>query len=93
MISGPFVTHIAKVNAPADVLWSKLVEKIRRPDLYVPGVKTVEVVQEFSPLRRASPHMRTNPRPRTHNQASFIVHQSVLVSASLVQGAVGGTVS
>eukprot|EP00892_Ulva_mutabilis_P012559 jgi/Ulvmu1/9676/UM055_0014.1 len=47
---GPFVHHAVKVNAPAKVLWDKLVLKIRRPDLFVPGVTNVEVVKEFSEL-------------------------------------------
>lgn len=47
---GPFVHHAVKVNAPSKVLWDKLVQKIRRPDLFVPGVTNVEVVKEFSEL-------------------------------------------
>lgn len=47
---GVFVHHVVKVNAPAKVLWEKLVQKIRRPDLFVPGVSDVKVVQEFSEL-------------------------------------------
>lgn len=38
------------MDAPPKVLWEKLVQKIRRPDLFVPGVTNVEVVKEFSEL-------------------------------------------
>ena len=46
------VNHCTKVNAPPAVLWQVLVDKVRRPDKYVPGVKqeNVTVVQEFSEL-------------------------------------------
>jgi hypothetical protein len=30
--------HIVKVNAPAKVVWALLLDKVRRPDKYVPGV-------------------------------------------------------
>jgi len=47
---GAFVHYVVKVDAPPKVLWEKLVQKIRRPDLFVPGVTNVEVVKEFSEL-------------------------------------------
>ncbi|MEM9761415.1 MAG: AtaL-like protein [Pseudomonadota bacterium] len=45
----PFVAYKTAVDAPADRLWSMMVEKIRRPDRYVPGVVSVRVVSEFGP--------------------------------------------
>mmetsp|Transcript_3247 Transcript_3247/g.7211 ORF Transcript_3247/g.7211 Transcript_3247/m.7211 type:complete len:174 (-) Transcript_3247:137-658(-) len=41
-------SHRETVAAPPSLAWKMLLEKIRRPDLYVPGVKSVEVVKEFS---------------------------------------------
>jgi hypothetical protein len=31
------VSHSVKVNAPAKVVWGLLLDKVRRPDKYVPG--------------------------------------------------------
>jgi Domain of unknown function (DUF1857) len=39
-----------RVNAPKAVLWEKLLDKIRRPDKYVPGVSNVEIVEERGDL-------------------------------------------
>jgi hypothetical protein len=50
MSTGPFVRHVVSVNAPASVVWDKLVQKVRRPDLFVPGVTNVEVVRDISEL-------------------------------------------
>lgn len=46
----PFVAHRVPVQAPVDRLWALMVEKIRAPQRFVPGVETVEVVREFGPL-------------------------------------------
>ncbi|MEL6339750.1 MAG: AtaL-like protein [Myxococcota bacterium] len=35
------------MNASSEVLWAMLRDKIRRPDKYVPGVVSVEVLSEF----------------------------------------------
>ena len=43
----PFATYKASVDAPAGKLWDMMVEKIRHPDKYVPGVVSVRVVKEF----------------------------------------------
>lgn len=37
------------IQASADVIWKLLLDKIRNPQKYVPGVQTVTVVQEFGP--------------------------------------------
>lgn len=39
-----------KINCSANKLWEMMVEKIRRPDKYVPGVTEVKVLQDFGPL-------------------------------------------
>ena len=46
------VTHTAKVNAPASVMWKLLVEKVRKPHKFIPGLeeKNVEVIQDIAPL-------------------------------------------
>lgn len=41
--------HREPVAAPATGLWSHMVDKVRRPDKYVPGVTNVEVIQEHGP--------------------------------------------
>lgn len=45
----PFVSYKTRIDAPADRLWSMMVEKMRHPDRYVPGVVSVRVVSEFGP--------------------------------------------
>lgn len=42
-----FFSYRVKVDAPADRLWKLLLEKIRRPVLFVPGIVRVELVREF----------------------------------------------
>ena len=42
-------SHREVVKAPASVVWRLLLDKIRRPDKYVPGVEKVEVVAELGP--------------------------------------------
>ncbi|WP_281300246.1 MULTISPECIES: AtaL-like protein [unclassified Iodidimonas] len=46
----PFTNFKTDVHASADLLWDMMVEKIRRPDKFVPGVVSVEILQEFSDL-------------------------------------------
>lgn len=46
----PFTSFKTEVDASAERLWEMMVEKMRRPDKYVPGVVSVDVVQEFSDL-------------------------------------------
>jgi len=45
-----FTNHKVRVSAPVNTIWKVFIEKIRRPDKYVPGVVKVEVVKEISPL-------------------------------------------
>ncbi|CAE7767516.1 unnamed protein product [Symbiodinium sp. CCMP2592] len=40
-------SHREVVFAPPSLAWKMLIEKIRRPDKYVPGVTSVEVVKEL----------------------------------------------
>jgi hypothetical protein len=47
---GAFTRHIVEIDAPAHVVWDKLVDKIRRPDKYVPGVTNVEIVDDINEL-------------------------------------------
>lgn len=42
-----FVNHKVKVDAPVDRVWSLLLHKIRHPDLYVPGIVKVEILNEL----------------------------------------------
>lgn len=46
----PSARFRSAIDAPAERLWAMMVEKVRHPDRYVPGVISVEVVQEFSEL-------------------------------------------
>lgn len=45
-----FTNYKVKVDAQVDTVWALLVDKIRRPDKFVPGVVKVEVLKEYSPL-------------------------------------------
>lgn len=45
----PFTSFKTRVDCSAEKLWTLLVEKIRRPDKYVPGVTSVKVIKEFGP--------------------------------------------
>ncbi|CAE7380575.1 unnamed protein product [Symbiodinium natans] len=40
-------SHRELIAAPPSLAWKMLLEKIRRPDKYVPGVTSVEVVKEL----------------------------------------------
>lgn len=42
-----FVNHKVKVEASVERVWNLLLHKIRRPDLYVPGIVKVEILNEF----------------------------------------------
>jgi hypothetical protein len=44
-----FMSHREVVNVPPAFLYSVLLDKIRHPEKFVPGVKDVEIVQEFAP--------------------------------------------
>ncbi|MBD2843292.1 AtaL-like protein [Erythrobacter rubeus] len=46
----PFTSHKTAIHASAEQVWELMIDKIRRPDKYVPGVVSVEVLQEFSEL-------------------------------------------
>jgi len=46
----PFAAHRVAVNAPVDRLWALMVEKIRAPQRFVPGVEAVEIVRDLGPL-------------------------------------------
>lgn len=46
----PFHTHRTIVMASSDRIWELLVDKIRHPDRYVPGVEQVRILQTFGPL-------------------------------------------
>jgi hypothetical protein len=44
----PLVNHREKVNASAEKLWGMMLEKIRRPDKYVPGIVRVELLNDYN---------------------------------------------
>lgn len=46
----PFAAHRVAVRAPVETLWALLVEKIRAPQRFVPGVESVEIVRDLGPL-------------------------------------------
>lgn len=46
----PFTSFKTAIDAPAERLWALMVEKVRHPDRFVPGVISVEVLHEFSDL-------------------------------------------
>lgn len=46
----PFFSHRVPVQADMDRLWSLLVDKIRHPEKYVPGVEQVRILKELGPL-------------------------------------------
>ncbi|MEM7731085.1 MAG: AtaL-like protein, partial [Pseudomonadota bacterium] len=46
----PFTSFKTDINASAERVWEMMVEKIRRPDKYVPGVVSIDVLQQFSEL-------------------------------------------
>lgn len=41
----PFATHTEEVAASVATLWRLLVDKIENPEAYVPGVRSVEIVE------------------------------------------------
>ena len=46
----PFTSFKTEIDASSERVWDMMIEKIRRPDKYVPGVISVDVLQEFSDL-------------------------------------------
>jgi len=48
-IQAVFISYKAKVNASVPTVWKVLLDKIRRPDKYVPGVVKVEILKELGP--------------------------------------------
>jgi hypothetical protein len=45
----PLTSFRAAIDAPAALVWEMMVEKVERPDLYVPGVRRVEIVRRLGP--------------------------------------------
>ena len=45
----PLTSFRTEVAAPVALLWQMLLEKIERPDLYVPGVERVEIKRRLGP--------------------------------------------
>ena len=43
----PFAHHTVTVDAPADLVWSLLLEKIERPERFVPSARDVRVVRRL----------------------------------------------
>ena len=47
--TGVLTRYTVKVDAPASELWNVLVDKVTRPQLYMPDVLSVEIRKQFSP--------------------------------------------
>ncbi|QLC24869.1 DUF1857 family protein [Parasphingopyxis algicola] len=45
----PLTAFKTRIDCTSAKLWDMLIDKIRHPDKFVPGVVSVEVVQEFGP--------------------------------------------
>lgn len=46
----PFTSFKTAIEAPAERLWDMLLEKMRRPDKYVPGVVSVDILRAISDM-------------------------------------------
>jgi carbon monoxide dehydrogenase subunit G len=44
----PFASHTVRVDAPAELVWSLLLEKIEHPERFIPGARDVKIVRRFA---------------------------------------------
>ena len=64
--NGVFVSHREHVAAPPSVVWGLLLEKIRHPEKFVPGVTDVEVVRELGSRHAIERKMVAGGTTRIH---------------------------
>ena len=43
----PLASYKTAVDAPAGRLWDLMLDKVERPDRYVPGIERIEILQRF----------------------------------------------